>query len=281
MLTRRTFGLYAATMTLPSSAHIEHAISAAEDPFPPLPPELAAASDERDFFSMELRQTVLGKLDPGKERRDFARAIMDAAPKNCRPIDVAYYFRDLGKGKTQFGAQGRPYARGWPRIYNPLIIELFTTTHLNPLAPEFNGDATPWCAAFVNYCIARALSKNGRIGDIELARGTQSASSGSFRCYGKEVKEGRLREGDIAVWALDGTVNKCKPGQGHVGFFVEASEDTRKPYMILGGNQSGDLLSGTDTRNDGIFLKAMPVQYLARKNPDRYKRLLGFRTDYL
>jgi hypothetical protein len=239
------------------------------------------ASGEQDFFSTDLRQTVLGKQDPGKQKRDFAHEIMNAAPRNCRPIDVAYYFRDLGKGNTQFGAKGSPYARGWPRLYNPLIIELFTATHLNPLAPEFDGDATAWCAAFVNYCIARAVSKNGEIGDAELAKGTGSASSGSFRCYGKKVQGRQPREGDIAVWALDGTVNQCKPGPGHVGFFVGPNEDARKPYFILGGNQGGDILAGTLTRNDGVFLKAMPEQYLAKKKPERYKRLLGFRTDYL
>lgn len=279
MVTRRAFGLYTTSLALPSIAQTPGPTKLAEDPFPPLPPDLAAASGEPDFFSTELRQTVLGKQDPGKERRDFARAIMNKAPWDCRPIDVAYYYRRLGLGDTPFKAAGRPYARGWPRVYNPVIIEMFTVTHINPLAPEFDGDATAWCAAFVNYCIARAVSKNGEIGNAELAKGTGSPSSGSFRCFGKEVN-GSPREGDIAVWALDGTVKKCKPGQGHVGFFVGPNEDERKPYFILGGNQGGDVLAGTLTRNDGVFLKAMPEIYLAKK-PDRYKRLYGFRTDYL
>lgn len=281
MVTRRSFGLYTASLALPSIAQVPSADKLIEDPFPPLPLDLTTASSEPDFFSTELEQTVLGKLDPGIERRKFAQAIMDKAPWDCQPIDVATYFRDLGLGKTEFGAEGRPYARGWPRVYNPLIIEMFKATHLNPLAPEFDGDATAWCAAFVNYCIARAVSKNGKIGATELAKGTGSASSGSFRCYGKEVKGREPRKGDIAVWVLDGTLNKCKFGKGHVGFFVGPNEDTNKPYFILGGNQGGDILAGTQTRNDGVFLKAMPVQYLAVKKPERYKRLLGFRTDYL
>lgn len=281
MVTRRAFGLYTASLALPCMAQTPSAIKLTEDPFPPLPPDLTTANSEPDFFSTELGQTALGKLDPGKERRDFARAIMDAAPWDCRPIDVAYYFRNLGLGKTQFGEEGRPYARGWPRIYNPLVIELFTATNLNPLAPEFDGDATAWCAAFVNYCIARAVSKTGKIGATELAKGTGSASSGSFRCYGKEVKGREPREGEIGVWVLDGTLNKCKFGKGHVGFYAGPNEDTTKPYFICGGNQGGDILKGTQTRNDGVFLKAMPVRFLAVKKPERYKRLLSFRTDYL
>lgn len=281
MVTRRAFGFYAACLTLPTAAQTANTTKLVEDPFPPLPSDLAVANREPDFFSTELQQTVLGKEDPGKDRREFARAIMDAAPKNCRPVDVAFYFRDLGKGNTQFGNEGRPYARGWPRLYNPLIIELFKTTHLNPLAPGLTGDATAWCAAFVNYCIARAVSRDGTISDAERAKGTGSASSGSFRCFGREVMGGNPAEGDIAVWALDGTVQQCKPGQGHVGFFVGPSKDPHKPYFILGGNQSGDVLAATQTRNDGVFLKAMPVQFIAQDSPRRYKRLLSFRTAYL
>ncbi|NSZ17123.1 CHAP domain-containing protein [Agrobacterium vitis] len=173
----------------------------------------------------------------------------------------------------------RVYARGWPREYNPIIIELFKATGLNPLAPEFDGDDTPWCAAFVNYCIARAVSKDGKLGPAELKRGTRSASSGSFRCFGTEVPTNTTpRIGDIAVWALEGTVNACKPGTGHVGFFAGLTNDPEHPYFILGGNQSGDLMAGTETRRDGMILKPMPMKYLAKKTPPAYKTFQGFRT---
>lgn len=248
---------------------------------PPLPKALLDASGEPDFFSMHLGVKALGTADPGKDLRDFARSIMSAAPKNCAPIEVAYFFRDLGLGKTQFKEEGRPFARGWPRIYNPVIVELFKTTGLNPLSPTTQGDATPWCAAFVNYCIARASSKTGVIGAADLAKGTRSASSGSFRCFGKSIDKGASpKEGDIAVWALDGTIDKCKPGSGHVGFYVGNSGDAERPILVMGGNQSGDLLKDTKTRNDGMFLKGMPLKYVAKKSPLTYKTFYGFRTSY-
>ncbi|WP_439465220.1 CHAP domain-containing protein [Roseateles sp. NT4] len=255
------------------------ALAQTEDELPPLPKELAGSCKESDFFSVHLENVKLGTADPGDARREFARAILDAAPKDCRPIDVAYFFRDLGRGKTQFKEEGRPYARGWPRMYNPVIIELFKATQVRPLDPDQDGDATAWCAAFVNYCIARATSKNGKIGSDEIARGTRSASSGSFRCFGQQVPSDKQpREGDIAVWALGGTVDGCKPGKGHVGFFVRSSGDPNRPFLVMGGNQSGDTLDVVETRNDGMFEKAMPTKYLAQKSPARYKELQGFRT---
>lgn len=279
MITRRAFNICAASaIALPATGVAWAAPTVAEDSFPPLPKELLAASAEADFFSTKLDRTALGKNDPGAAKIKMAQEIINAAPKNCRPIDVAYYFRDLGKGTTPFGEEGRPYARGWPRLYNPLIIEFFKATSLNPLAPNFGGDATPWCAAFMNFCIARATAKNGLIG-TGLTNGTRNASSGSFRCFGDPLaKEIEPEEGDIAVWALDGTVDGCKQGTGHVGFFVAKTEDDKKPFYILGGNQSGNLLVNTETRNDGIFVKAMPRAYLAGKNSQRYKRFFAFRT---
>lgn len=285
MLTRREFFLYTAA-TLGTSFFSKTAFTQSpnrtfliEDDFPPLPEHLVDAEGEDDFFSLQLDSIALGKADPGKDKKDKAKAIMDAAPKNCRPIDVANFYRGLGKGETEFGQEGRAYARGWPREYNPIIIEFFKTTSLNPLSQQFDGDATAWCAAFMNYCIARAMSKDGNIGKSELAKGTRSASSGSFRCFGKSLSEGEQpKEGDIAVWALEGTINGCRVGSGHVGFFVSMTGDTDRPYLIMGGNQKGDLLSGITTRSDGAFAKAMPEKYLGQNNPKKYKKFLTFRT---
>ena len=144
MLTRRKFSLFAiATLGSPNFAFAAGNPAIADDELPPLPKDLLDAAGEEDFFSLQLESTALGTADPGKARKEMALAILDAAPKDCRPIEVAFYFRDLGQGKTSFGEEGRPFARGWPRIYNPLIIEFFKVTGLNPLAPGLGGDATP------------------------------------------------------------------------------------------------------------------------------------------
>ena len=279
MISRRQF----TTFSLASAAigPVRAAITPEDDPFPPLPADLAGAEGEEDFFSLQLMQQELGTADPGRQKREFAKEILNKAPKNCRPIDVASYFRNLGLGKTEFGEEGRPYARGWPRLYNPLIIEFFEATKTRPLSPGGLGDATPWCAAFVNFCIARAASKTGNIGAEELKRSTNHASSGSFRCFGKPVPDDKAPAyGDLAVWALEGSIDGCKYGSGHVGFVVGPSGDARMPYLVLGGNQGGDLLNGALTRRDGVIQKKMPDKYLATKKPPRYKVIYGYRTAY-
>lgn len=71
-------------------------------------------------------------------------------------------------------------------------------------------------------------------------RGTNNASSGSFRCWSSAAREGNTgtpqpRPGDVIVWAVEGTVSGCAVGKGHVGFFTGKAPDGR--YKTLGGNQ--------------------------------------------
>jgi hypothetical protein len=159
------------------------------------------------------------------------------------------FFRDIGQGV--YGPKWQSYARGWPTIYNPVIIEFFKATKTNPLAPENDGDNTAWCAAFVNWCIARGLSRDGSISDATLKRGTQSASSGSFRCWESEAAKPTTigpplelsespQPGDIIVWAQNGSVRPCQPGRlqvgsGHVAFYLGAGGNAG--ILEVGGNQ--------------------------------------------
>jgi uncharacterized protein (TIGR02594 family) len=91
------------------------------------------------------------------------------------------------------------------------------------------GDTTPWCAAFVNYCLRRSGIK-----------GTDQAGSQSFVWdnWGTEIwkkGDGRptsARMGDIVVFR-----HQSDPSHGHVAFFKEISS-TRPNYIgVLGGNQ--------------------------------------------
>jgi CHAP domain len=245
-----------------------------DDTLPPLPPELSTYGSEDDYFSTTLEYETLGTAEPTREEIATAQEIMAQAPYNTRPIEVAQYYRDIGLGV--YGDEVRGYARGWPRKYNPIIVEMFNICDLNPLAPGGQGDATPWCAAFVNYCIARAMSPNGNIGERERKFGTRSASSGSFRCWPTRTsRTDSPKEGDIVCWALEGTVHECALGKGHVGFFVAHNNDTKRPYIVLGGNQSGDLLAGIEARNDGMIQKAFPEKF---KTKQGLKERHSFRT---
>lgn len=215
------------TSSLPVAAQ-----SQTDDPAPPLPTDLQD-SDLPEYFDLVIDVKQLGTAKPTSEEETLAREVLDKAPYDTTPHTVAQYFRDVGKGT--YGDRYRPYAGGWPVRYNPVIIEFFKATKLEPLDPGGSGDATFWCAAFANWCIARASSKDGTIREQDLRRGTQNASSGSFRCFGQETK--KPKKGDIVVWAVRGSVNGCNIGSGHVAFY-DGQEIEDGAIPVIGGNQT-------------------------------------------
>ena len=78
-------------------------------------------------------------------------------------------------------------------------------------------DETPWCAAFVGWCLRQAGKK-----------GTGRASARSYLTLGKPT--GEPSAGCVVVLSRPG-----KPGGGHVGFFVGGNEIA---VRLLGGNQN-------------------------------------------
>lgn len=93
-----------------------------------------------------------------------------------------------------------------PRI----VAYLQTTTLPGVLAMQ---DETPWCSAFVNWCLRRA--------DVE---GTHSAAARSWLHWGKAIET--PRRGCIAVLSRE--------GGGHVGFYLR---EWAGHIQLLGGNQ--------------------------------------------
>jgi uncharacterized protein (TIGR02594 family) len=81
-----------------------------------------------------------------------------------------------------------------------------------------SDDETPWCAAFVQWCLSRA----GIIG-------TGHAQAKSYLEWG--IDAGSARVGSILV------MNRgSQSWQGHVSFVIQDNGDT---VYALGGNQSG------------------------------------------
>ena len=99
---------------------------------------------------------------------------------------------------------------------NPRILQYHATTTL-----AASTDETPWCSAFVNWCLLRA----GIIG-------TNSAAAKSWVNWGKVSA------------AIPGAItvlqdNSLQRGSGyHVGFLVQ---DTGSHYLLLGGNQHDEV----------------------------------------
>ena len=113
------------------------------------------------------------------------------------------------------------------------IDEYLSTTRL----PEaMVHDATPWCAAFVCWCLERSGVPS-----------TKRAAARSYLHWGHAIAEPRL--GCIVVFsrAAGG------PGSGHVGFYV-GSEPARElspglraleSIRVLGGNQRDQVCERT------------------------------------
>lgn len=94
---------------------------------------------------------------------------------------------------------------------NPRIAEYLASTDLDrELARE---DETPWCSGFVNWCVEHAGYA-----------GTNSASAGSWRHWGKAAGTGR--RGLITVLS--------RQGGHHVGFWLR--KEGRR-IILWGGNQ--------------------------------------------
>lgn len=189
------------------------------------------------------------------EEIEKGRKIMSGAASNVSPMAVAQYFASLRGGEldAQYGANAHLYAQEWPVRANPVIVDFFNaTSNRTP-----NGDVTPWCAAFVNWCLMRSGSVTG----------TNSAASASFRSWKISTTEPQL--GDLVVFQ-----HKKEAGKGHVGFFVSR---TAKGTYVLGGNQmplQGALAPGTyEARNTGeVNIKLLP-------DDGKDLKLHSFRTD--
>jgi uncharacterized protein (TIGR02594 family) len=151
-----------------------------------------------------------------KVRHD--RQVGWVAAKYVQPVPASarkakYRWFDIARGELGVQEIAGPGS-------NPRIVEYLRSTTLD--AHTASLDETPWCSAFVNWCVERA----------EFA-GTDSAAARSWLAWGKAARSPSI--GCVVV--LRRLVNS-----GHVGFFVSATTTT---IRLLGGNQ-GDRVSERD-----------------------------------
>ena len=102
---------------------------------------------------------------------------------------------------------------------NPFILDCLASTTLD--GPDRESDETPWCSAFVNWCVEQAGLK-----------GTNSAWARSWLKWGREPANEDEWGGCIVVLSRGAN-------SGHVGFMVDWNDDQVK---LLAGNQ-GDAVS--------------------------------------
>lgn len=113
---------------------------------------------------------------------------------------------------------------------------------------EVDPVSTEWCAAYVNSVLAQVgLPGSDVISDNPLL-------ARSFVTWGEEVI-GEPKTGDIVVFPRGG--NRW---QGHVGFFVVAfQENGIEYYIILGGNQNGEVSYEAYEARRAIAIRRWPV----------------------
>jgi len=173
----------------------------------------APAGTDRDFNSGTIPDyTQLGTEPATPEEIRIANAILDGAPRST-PVEVFGYIEK----RTERNLDGESYVGGWAKRWNPLIVRFFKQTKTEP-----SGDTTPWCAASLNWTLARCG-----------LRGTGSASSSSFRTA--PGKTDTPRPGDIVVFESADS-REAAVGHGHVGILVER---TPTYVVLIGGNQTG------------------------------------------
>jgi uncharacterized protein (TIGR02594 family) len=114
--------------------------------------------------------------------------------------------------------------------HNPRVLEyLQTVTNISDTWKS--TDETPWCSAFVNWCVEQA----GYVG-------TKSAVSASWLNWGRKID--KPIKGCITIFSR-------KSGGGHVGFYWDETPTMTETYIqILGGNQET-----LETEIGGVNLK--------------------------
>ncbi|SDR43461.1 TIGR02594 family protein [Rhizobiales bacterium GAS191] len=167
----------------------------------------------RDFESAELPPPMVGGTQvPLETETTIADRILRAAPRTS-PFAVMRYLEAVRRVNKDREA----YNGGWKTRWNPVIVTFFEDTSTTP-----QGDTTSWCAASLNWTLARAGYRGG----------TSSASSGSFR--DAPGRTNRPRPGDIVVFGHTDP-QAFAAGRGHVGLFVAQRHDA---VLVLGGNQT-------------------------------------------
>jgi len=102
------------------------------------------------------------------------------------------------------------------KAHNPRVLEYLST--VTNISPKWKAqDETPWCSAFVNWCVEKAGYA-----------GTKSAVSTDWLSWGRKID--KPVKGCIAIFSRN--------GGGHVGFYVDETPTLSETYIrIFGGNQ--------------------------------------------
>lgn len=171
------------------------------------------AKDSPDYYSAFIPNLrALGTSSPKDHEITKGDELILGSPKGKSPFEIMTYFAAI----SETNGDGEAYNAGWREKWNPVIVRFFECAEMRP-----SSDETPWCAACLNWVLARS----GFVG-------TCSSSSSSFRhSVGKKTDD--PQPGDIVVFRHK-NAKLADIGRGHVGLFVSR---TTTSVTVLGGNQ--------------------------------------------
>lgn len=167
----------------------------------------------------DLPNPTVGSEAAFQDEISTAFKILHDMPKGVDHMTIARYFADL----QVRNAACELYNHDWKgKRANPLLTYFMTLTFTVP----YRGDHTPWCAAFVSFCL--------------YAGEMVSKFSPSALSYAKYPSRKTLepKPGDIVVFR-----DLRRAGGGHVSFFdgwvMDARGRRTERFHALGGNQGG------------------------------------------
>jgi hypothetical protein len=103
-----------------------------------------------DAFKAD-NSALLGRLIPPKDSPlwPLAQTQLDMAAREKIPYKIARYF--VTSLSPEFRTAWPEPNPAHPTLANPVIVLFFLATKTEP-----SGDKTPWCAAFMNWCLRNA-----------------------------------------------------------------------------------------------------------------------------
>jgi len=160
--------------------------------------------------------------------------IKEFAPEALFPIGAgrAPWF-DIARAEQKAGVK-EPDAR---------ILEYFNAIHF-----DTNTTKTPWCAAFVSFCMLKSGNKKA----ADSVPNQAPARAATWRNWGEALPLNSTEIPQGAVVVLSPT--EKNDSSGHVSFFVSGNQNT---VTLLGGNQSDAVRESTYARSRVVAIQWM------------------------
>jgi uncharacterized protein (TIGR02594 family) len=157
----------------------------------------------------------------------------------------------VGSGKAPwFDVAKAEKARG-VKEPDPRILEYFNAIHF-----DTNTTKTPWCAAFVSFCMLK--SDNQKV--AASVPNQAPARAATWRNWGETLPPNSPDIPPGAVVVLSPT--EKNDSSGHVSFFVKGNKDT---VTLLGGNQSDAVKESTYSRSRVVAVRWMNLDQAASR----------------